>query len=459
MSSEWRLTKLGSLVDIKHGFAFKGEFFSEAPTSYQLTTPGNFAIGGGFQSEKVKYYHGPVLSDFVLSAGDLLVTMTDLSKAADTLGYAAKVPLTAGSTWLHNQRVGLVSLKSGANASKDFLHYLMRSPDYRNWVVSTATGSTVKHTSPSRICDYEFLLPPIEVQQEIATTLDALDDRIALLRETNATLEAIAQALFKSWFVDFDPVRAKMEGRQPVGMNEETAALFPDSFEESELGMVPRGWALKPFGSLLAHSIGGDWGSEQPEAKNTTRVAIIRGTDIPDLQSGRDNRVPIRYTSEKKLTTRQLQDGDIVIEVSGGSKDQPTGRALYATDELLKRFDCPVEPASFCRLFRPSDRATGVLLGQHLRYIYDQGKTWEYQNQSTGIANFQTNHFLEKELVVVPLNSILDVFSETVRPLLDRTITSQIDELSKIRDAVLPRLISGKLRMPEVAKEAEAALA
>ena len=319
-------------------------------------------------------------------------------------------------------------------------------------------GAVMPNLNTAIIQALPVSLPGIHEQQRIAGFIGALDDRITLLRETNATLEAIAHALFKSWFVDFDPVRAKMEGRTPEGMDEATAALFPDGFETSELGEVPRGWVLKPFGALLAHSIGGDWGSEQPEEKNTVRVAIIRGTDIPDLQSGRDNRVPTRYTSEKKLSTRQLQDGDIVIEVSGGSKDQPTGRALYVTDDLLKRFDCPVEPASFCRLFRPVDRATGVLLGQHLRFIYDQGKTWEYQNQSTGIANFQTTHFLEKELVAVPPYSVLNVFSETVRVLVDRTITSQIDELSQIRDTLLPRLISGQLRLPEAQAATEAAL-
>ena len=242
MSSEWIPVKLGDLVEIKHGFAFKGEFFSDQPTKYQLTTPGNFAIGGGFQLGKGKYYNGPIPDDYALKSGDLLVTMTDLSKAADTLGYAAKVPTEQEVIWLHNQRVGLVKAKTGAAVSEDFLHYVMRSSEYRHWVVSTATGSTVKHTSPSRICDYEFLLPNLDYQEEVARVLETLDDRITLLRETNATLEAIAQALFKSWFVDFDPVRAKMEGRTPEGMDEATAALFPDGFETSELGEVPRGW-------------------------------------------------------------------------------------------------------------------------------------------------------------------------------------------------------------------------
>ena len=286
-------------------------------------------------------------------------------------------------------------------------------------------------------------------QREIAETLGALDDRIALLRETNATLEAIAQALFKSWFVDFDPVRAKQQGLAPAGMNEATAALFPDSFEESALGLVPKGWSLTPFGQLLGYTIGGDWGADVPDEKNDTRVAIVRGTDIPDLKSGAVSRVPYRYTSSKKLATRKLEDGDIVLEVSGGSKDQPTGRAIYVGSGLLAMFDCAVEPASFCRLLRPRSKEIGLLLGQHLAYIYDQGKTWEYQNQSTGIANFQTTHFLETELVAVPPQQVLTAFADVIRLLIQRVQLSQIRELAALRDTLLPRLISGQLRLPD----------
>jgi type I restriction enzyme S subunit len=232
-------------------------------------------------------------------------------------------------------------------------------------------------------------------------------------------------------------------------MDEATAALFPDNFEESELGPVPKGWKLVPFGQLLSHTIGGDWGSDVADEKNDTRVAIIRGTDIPDLQTNASSRVPVRYTSQKKLAGRKLEDGDLLLEVSGGSKDQPTGRSLFISAALLSQFDCPVEPASFCRLLRPMNKEVGVLLAQHLTFIYAQGKTWEYQNQSTGIANFQTTHFLETELVACPPDDVLSAFVETVRPLLARSHLTQIQVLVSLRDTLLPRLISGQLRSPE----------
>lgn len=357
--------------------------------------------------------------------------------------------------WLEDANCSdLVLVRCGRELRPRFLCYWVNSIASHH-ISSHTVGAVQQHFNVGAAKTMKVAVPSLHAQDEVISVLGSLDDRITLLRETNATLEAIAQALFKSWFVDFDPVRAKMEGRVPEGMDEATAALFPDSFEESELGLVPNGWSRIPFGQLLCHTIGGDWGSDGPDEKNDTRVAIIRGTDIPDLQSGSNSRVPIRYTSEKKLATRKLEDGDIVLEVSGGSKEQPTGRALFLTNGLLGQFDCPVEPASFCRLLRPSNKDIGVVLGQHLNYIYAQGKTWEYQNQSTGIANFQTTHFLQTELVVVPSKGILDVFVNMVRPLIERTHLTQIQDLGNLRDTLLPRLISGQLRLSDVERQLE----
>ena len=175
-----------------------------------LVTPGNFKIGGGFLSGNDRYFFGEVPQGYELTPGDIIVTMTDLSKAGDTLGYSAVVPLD-GRKYLHNQRIGKVLLKSKTCVSKSFVHWLMRTPRYRAEILGSATGSTVRHTSPSRIEAFEFNLPPMEEQNGIAGILDALDDKIELNLRTARTLEAMARALFSSLFVDFDPARAKAE--------------------------------------------------------------------------------------------------------------------------------------------------------------------------------------------------------------------------------------------------------
>ena len=191
---------LGDYIRIKHGFAFKGDFISPEDNGVVLVTPGNFAIGGGFKEEKCKFFHAEYPDEYVLKPGDLIVTMTDLSKQGDTLGYSAKVP-ESKRVYLHNQRIGLVDVFN-PNADKDYLYWFMRSKNYQKTVVSTASGSTVKHTSPSRICEIELNLPSINVQEKIAAILSSFDSKIELNQKINKDLERQAEAIFQSWFTD-----------------------------------------------------------------------------------------------------------------------------------------------------------------------------------------------------------------------------------------------------------------
>ncbi|MEG0936421.1 restriction endonuclease subunit S [Comamonas sp.] len=424
MSSEWRQITLGDFVRLQRGH--------DLTASEQR--PGPYSVMGSA---------GPNGShDAALAKGPGVV----IGRSGASMG---RVHYANGDYWPHNTCLYVTDFLGN---NPRFAYYLLGAQNLSSY----NSGSAQPSLNRNFIYTKELTIPSVQEQGKIVAFLAALDDRIALLRETNATLEAMAQALFKSWFVDFAPVHAKQQGRAPEGMDAATAALFPDGFEESELGMVPKGWKLLPFGEFLSHTIGGDWGSDVPDETNDTRVAIIRGTDIPDLQACSESRVPIRFTTQKKLKSRQLQAGDIVIEVSGGSKEQPTGRSILITEEILARFDCPLEPASFCRLFRPSQISLSYLLAQHLSFIYKQGKTWEYQNQSTGIANFQTTHFLETELVAVPTDDVLEKFCEIVVPMVKKMNSPQIEQLGKLRDILLPRLISGQLRLPEAQELAQA---
>lgn len=185
---------LGDYIRIKHGFAFKGEFISSENNGVVLVTPGNFAIGGGFKEEKCKFFQAEYPDEYVLKPGDLIVTMTDLSKQGDTLGYSARIPKSE-RVYLHNQRIGLVDVFN-SDADKEYLYWFMRSGKYQKTVVATASGSTVKHTSPSRICEIEINLPPIDVQKKIAAVLSVFDSKIELNQRINENLERQAQTIF-----------------------------------------------------------------------------------------------------------------------------------------------------------------------------------------------------------------------------------------------------------------------
>lgn len=444
-------SKLGDCVDILTGYPFKSAEYSTSESDIKLVR-GDKIAQGVLRWDDVKFWpkdKAEGLRDYLLQENDVLLAM-DRPWIPAGLKFARlqKQEMPA----LLVQRVACLRPKAGFD--RNFLFSIIASPRFADYIKNVSTGTAVPHISSKQIREFEFDRLEPEQEKAVGDFHFYIDDRIALLRETNATLEAMAQALFKSWFVDFDPVHANA-GTRAATLPAELQALFPSTFTDTPQGPVPEGWKLVPFGELLSHTIGGDWGDEQPTEKNDVRVAIIRGTDLPDLANGHSGRVPIRFTSQKKLATRKLQDGDLVLEVSGGSKDQPTGRSLYLTNGILSQFNCPMEPASFCRLLRPATKEIGVLLAQHMTYIYGLGKTWEYQNQSTGISNFQTMHFLENELVTVPDGDVLRAFSETIRPMVDRAHLTQIAQLATLRDTLLPRLISGQLRLPDT----EAALA
>lgn len=185
--TKWQEVKLEELISIKHGYAFKGNDIITEDNGIVLVTPGNFAIGGGFQKVKCKFFKGEYPKDYVLKKNDLIVTMTDLSKECDTLGYGALVP-DSSRIYLHNQRIGLIEFKNNL-VDKFFLYWFMRTPKYQHFVVSSCSGSVIKHTSPGRICDATIYLPPLDVQKKIAEVLGALDDKIELNNKINNNLE------------------------------------------------------------------------------------------------------------------------------------------------------------------------------------------------------------------------------------------------------------------------------
>ncbi|WP_337016474.1 restriction endonuclease subunit S [Leclercia sp. AS011] len=369
-------------------------------------------------------------------------------------------------------------------ACPKYIYYFFKSNQGRHELLknSSQVGTPGIGQPLSSLKAIELPLPTLNEQSKIAKILGELDEKIELNQVINQTLEQMAQALFKSWFVDFEPVKAKMAALEAGGSQEDatlaamtaisgkdadaltvfehehpeqyaeikaTAELFPSAMQESELGGGPEGWKFQPFGELLSHTIGGDWGKDESDDKHKMPVRIIRGTDIPNIKSCQDSNVPFRYVEEKKLKTRSLNAGDIVIEVSGGSPTQPTGRSIYVTDEILKRLSLPVEPASFCRLFRPKSKELGMVLGLHLEKIYQDGKTWLYQNQSTGISNFQTKVFLENEMVAVAQSEILKLFYKATLPFVKLMHSSENIKLTQLRDTLLPKLLSGEITLPE----------
>lgn len=192
----WKMSALGDVVDVRHGFAFQGEYFRSTPPGDILLTPGNFAMGGGFREAKDRYYAGPVPEEYVLNEDDLLITMTDLSKAGDTLGYPAFVPPpTNGQRFLHNQRLGKVLIVRPDEVKALFLYSVLCSESYRAEILAGATGTTVKHTSPGRIKNFCCVLPSHDVMRAFDETVSPLWQQIKANRNRSDTLRQLRDVL------------------------------------------------------------------------------------------------------------------------------------------------------------------------------------------------------------------------------------------------------------------------
>ncbi|TAK36961.1 MAG: restriction endonuclease subunit S [Chloroflexota bacterium] len=432
----WHSRVLGDLIEVRHGFAFAGEFFRDDPPGDILLTPGNFAIGGGFKADKLKYYAGPVPDDFVLKDSDLLVTMTDLSKNSDTLGYPALVPKSFAGRFLHNQRLGKVIIRDGAPLQKRFLYYLLCSREYRQEVMASASGSTVKHTSPGRIAAFKFLLPPEPEQRAIAHILGTLDDKIELNRRMNETLEAMARALFKSWFVDFDPVRAKAKGRDP-GLPPHLAELFPDSFEGSELGEIPRGWRVAILGQIAEvidclHSKKPD---RQKEGLPLLQLSNIRDDGLIDMQ---ETYFIDEASYQDRIARMEASPGDCVVTNVGrvGAVAQMPVGLKAALGRNMTGIRCRRSfpfPTFLIECLLSSAMRDEIALKTDTGTILD----------ALNVRNVPNLRFVCSQREP-PVH-----FEEMVRPLRARMEALLLESrtLAALRDTLLPRLTSGELRV------------
>ena len=427
----WREVALGDLLDIKHGHAFKGVFIHEEPIGDVLLTPGNFAIGGGFQVGRAKYYSGVVPDEYALAKGDLLVTMTDLSKQADTLGYPAFVPESLdGRRFLHNQRLGKITLRDPTSTVERFLYYVLCSKEYRDEVLASATGTTVRHTSPERIERYRFPLPPLPEQRAIAHVLSTLDDKIELNRRMNETLEAMARALFKSWFVDFDPVRAKMDGRwrrgeSLPGLPAEHYDLFPDLLVDSELGEIPEGWEVAMVGEIANHRR--SVASPQEIDADTPYIAL--------------EHMPKRCIALSEWSTAaglasnkfRFEQGDILF---GKLRPYFHKVGVAPLDGVCSTDIVVISPVS--------QDWFGFLLG----HVSSQ-EFIDYTNAgSTGTRMPRTSWpDMARYKIAVPDLLVARAYTATLQPAIERILTAAHESrtLATQRDALLPRLVSGEV--------------
>lgn len=341
--------------------------------------------------------------------------------------------------------------KGDGSVNPDFLSHVLANPASVEWFKFHAIGATMPNLNEGIIRSFPLQIPPLPEQRAIAHIFGTLDDKIELNRKMNETLETMARALFKSWFVDFDPVRAKAEGRDP-GLPQLLAGLFPDSFEDSELGEIPRGWEVGSLGRFFKVGLGGAWGEDDASDRSTVSVRCLRGIDCHELAEGYLPDVPIRWVSPKQAADRQLSDGTVLVEGSGSF----CGRSMIWSGAYERVLGGPIGYSNFCKRLDPVCGASqAVICWMQMRQAYRDGVLQSFRT-GTAFPNFDVNGALGNLIVVVPPILLADAYARFFQVSQRLDLMAQSRTLAALRDTLLPKLISGELRVNNLEKKVRA---
>ena len=326
-------------------------------------------------------------------------------------------------------------VKSKEGYLPKFLYYVLSDNNFFNYATVTSKGTKMPRGTPRAIMKYLVPDVTVEKQKKIADILSTYDDLIENNNKRIKILEQMAENLYQEWFVRFRFPRCK-EIR----------------FKESSLGRIPETFSIVKMKDVIGQYIGGGWGNDDEDKNYSVGAFVIRGTDFPYVKKGDLSTCPFRYHKPSNYTARQLKLNDIILEVSGGTAEQPVGRSILVTEDTLKRLKNRVICASFCKMLRLN---TNIIQPSYfiywMNYLYETRIIDKFQLQSTGIINFKFEYFLRKGDVLLPPADLMDAFSANIQKL-----KMQIDKLAEInqnlikqRDMLLPRLMSGKLEVKE----------
>ena len=311
----------------------------------------------------------------------------------------------------------------------EFAYYLTQSERVRKYATGQMTGTSGRQRVPTWSLDHLIVsLPPLSEQYAIAHILGTLDDKIELNRRMNDTLEEMARALFKSWFVDFNPVRAKMKGRD-TGLPQDIADLFPDRMVDSEIGKIPEGWKAAPLDGI-AHFQNGLALQKFRPAQNEARLPVVK---IAQLRAGEANSG--EWASATIRPECIIEDGDVLFSWSGS---------------LLVKTWCGGRAALNQHLFKVTSARYPKWFYLHSLLSHLRAFLRIAQDKATTMGHIRRHHLTEA-LCVAPPNDVITRFSETFSCLLEQRVANELSSrtLAALRDTLLPKLISGELRVKQ----------
>ncbi|MGP8016023.1 MAG: restriction endonuclease subunit S [Thermoplasmata archaeon] len=429
----WPLSSLGEFVRLHKGVSYKGEFLDKPGP--RLLGMGTVELGGGLKLEEARTYSGPINDSQRIRPGELFIAITGITPEGSVIGSPAFLPSYAKGEFAVTHHIARVELKSESKLDVRFLYYLLRGQAFQDYVRGVQTGSTVPTVSIDDVLAFKTSIPPIRVQRSISSVLGSLDEKIELNRQLIRTLTEVARSVFKFWFVEFGPVRAKAEGRWMkgqgiAGVPSETWECWPDSFEDSELGDIPKGWRAGAISDLALLN---------PESwSRGTRPDILRYVDLSNTKLGRiDAIATYPGGGAPSRAQRILRPGDTIV---GTVRPGNQAYALVSEEGLTGSSGFAV-----LRPRRPEYREFVYLSATSPEIIRDLASLAD----GSAYPAVRADAVAESPVVLAD-DRILSSFSASTRPLLTKaaSLDRQSNALAAVRDALLPRLLSGEIRIP-----------
>ena len=396
----------------------------------------SFASGGTPSKKRDDYWGGTIpwisaktLKTENIDTSDLFITEEGLKAGSKIAPKGSILLLTRGSGLFNGIPIARVEkdvafnqdikcLDSYGEVENEFIFYwLLSQKDY----LMAKVGVTGIGAGKFDLDFLQKLMIPIPSERErksIVGFANSISEKIRCNAKVNDNLEQQAQAIFKEWFIE-----------------------NPENNE----------WSTGTFSELIKTTLNGDWGKEAPTGNNTEKVYCIRGADIPEVKAGNKGKMPTRYILPKNFVKKQLTAGDIVVEISGGSPTQSTGRCTAITQSLLDRYDSGMVCTNFCKAIKPKE-GYSLFIYYYWQYLYGKGIFFSYENGTTGIKNLDFSGFIETETILIPPVDKVIAFDDYCKSIFNQIFANgkQNEHLAVLRDTLLPKLMSGELDVSDI---------
>lgn len=403
--TDWENIELGNICEVVRGGSPRPiiDYITDEPDGVNWLKIGDVKETDKFfthANEKIKPSGIPKTRE--VKAGDLILS--------NSMSFG-RAFITLIDGYIHD---GWLRLRCDeSRLDKEYLYYFLTSNLAQNQFKAIATGSVVNNLKSDTVKAIKIDLPTLGEQKRIAEVLSMFDDKIKCNEEVNKNLEEQAQSIFKSWFID-----------------------APESSS----------WETGTFSDIIDTMIAGDWGKDSPIGNNTEMVYCIRGADIPDVKSGNKGKMPTRFILPKNYVAKHLVAGDVVVEISGGSPTQSTGRIASISQSLLDRYNKGMVCTNFCKAMKPKS-GYSMFVYYYWQYLYDKNVFFLYENGTTGIKNLDISGFIETEPIILPPVEPVEEFDAVCHSIFDVIFANglQNEKLANMRDALLPKLMSGEV--------------